>query len=112
LLKPNAVESPPAAFAWEPKAVDCPPVAVAVGPQALSSRAAALALVPDCFCRIWEALGGEIYVDANSNLAHSGGKLYRGDFGATLRAAPQHAIGAPKGQRIEVFGLQHLKPNP
>ncbi len=64
------------------------------------------------FCRIWEALGGEVYVDANSNLSHSGEKLYRGDFGATLRAAPQHAIGAPKGQRIQVSGLQHLKPNP
>lgn len=64
------------------------------------------------FCRIWEALGGEIYVDANSNLSHSGERLYRGDFGATLRAASHHAVGAPKGQRIRVTGLESLKPNP
>ena len=64
------------------------------------------------FCRIWEAIGGEIYVDANSNLTHSGERLYRGDFGATLRAFSAHAIGAPKGQRIQVFGLENLKPNP
>jgi hypothetical protein len=64
------------------------------------------------FCRIWEAIGGEIYVDANSNLSHSGERLYRGDFGATLRAASHHAVGAPKGQRIRVAGLENLKPNP
>jgi hypothetical protein len=64
------------------------------------------------FCRLWEALGGEIYVDANSNLSHSGERTYRGDFGATLRAAPACAVGAPKGQRIIVHGLENLKPNP
>jgi hypothetical protein len=64
------------------------------------------------FCRLWEALGGEIYVDANSNLSHSGERLYRGDFGATLRAFSAHAIGAPKGQTICVRGLENLKPNP
>jgi hypothetical protein len=64
------------------------------------------------FCRLWEALGGEIFVDANSNLSHLGERLYRGDFGATLRAAPAHAVGAPKGQRINVVGMENLKPNP
>jgi hypothetical protein len=64
------------------------------------------------FCRLWEALGGEIYVDANSNLSHSGERLYRGDFGATLRAFSAHAVGAPKGQRINVRGIENLKPNP
>jgi len=64
------------------------------------------------FCRLWEALGGEIYVDANSNLSHAGERLYRGDFGATLRAFSAHAIGAPKGQTIRVHGLENLKPNP
>ncbi|MFZ0425183.1 MAG: hypothetical protein WAL80_20075 [Xanthobacteraceae bacterium] len=64
------------------------------------------------FCRLWEALGGEVYVDANSNLTHSGERLYRGNFPATLRAAPAHAIGAPKGQTIRVHGLENLKPNP
>jgi hypothetical protein len=28
------------------------------------------------FCRLWEALGGDIYVDANSNLSHAGERLY------------------------------------
>ncbi|MFZ3311436.1 MAG: hypothetical protein WA280_18945, partial [Xanthobacteraceae bacterium] len=60
------------------------------------------------FCRIWEALGGEIYADANSNLTHSGERLYHGDFGATLRAFSAHAIGAPKGQQIRVHGLENL----
>ena len=64
------------------------------------------------FCRLWEALGGEIFVDANSNLSHLGERTYRGDFGATLRAAPAHAVGAPKGQRISVVGMENLKPNP
>ena len=64
------------------------------------------------FCRLWEALGGEIYVDAKSNLSHAGERLYRGDFGATLRAFSAHAIGAPKGQTIRVHGLENLKPNP
>jgi hypothetical protein len=64
------------------------------------------------FCRLWEALGGEIHVDANSNLSHLGERTYRGDFGATLRAAPAHAVGAPKGQIIRVLGTENLKPNP
>ena len=40
------------------------------------------------FCRLWEKIGGEMYVDANSNLSHAGERLYTGDFGATLRSAP------------------------
>lgn len=64
------------------------------------------------FCRLWEALGGEIHVDANSNLSHSGERLYRGDFAATLRAAVHHAIGAPKGQHLRVSGMENLKSNP
>ena len=51
-------------------------------------------------------------MDANSNLSHLGERLYRGDFGATLRNASHHAVGAPKGQRIRVSGMEHLKPNP
>jgi hypothetical protein len=64
------------------------------------------------FCRLWEKIGGEIYVDANSNLSHTGERVYTGDFGATLRHALPVAVGAPKGQRIEVTGLNNLKPNP
>jgi len=63
------------------------------------------------FCRLWERIGGEIYVDANSNLSHQGSRLYTGDFAATLRAALNRAVGAPKGQQIFVRGLDHLKPN-
>ena len=64
------------------------------------------------FCRLWEKIGGEMYVDANSNLSHAGGRVYTGDFGATLRHALAVAVGAPKGQRIRVSGLNNLKPNP
>src|SRR5262249_50581766 len=56
--------------------------------------------------------GGEIYVDANSNLSHQGERLYTGDFGATLRAALSTAVGAPKGLHMRIAGLEHLKPNP
>ena len=52
-----------------------------------------------------------MHVDANSNLTHAGGRLYTGDFGATLRHALPIAVGAPKGQRIRVTGLDNLKPN-
>jgi hypothetical protein len=64
------------------------------------------------FCRLWEKIGGEIYVDANSNLSHTGQRVYTGDFGATLRHALPVAVGGPKGQRIEVTELNNLKPNP
>jgi len=64
------------------------------------------------FCRLWEKIGGELYVDANSNLSHAGERLYTGDFVATLRSALPVAVGAPKGQRIHVTGLDNLKPNP
>jgi hypothetical protein len=64
------------------------------------------------FCRLWEKIGGEMYVDANSNLTHAGGRLYTGDFGATLRHALPSAVGAPKGQRIRITGLDNLKPSP
>jgi hypothetical protein len=29
-----------------------------------------------------------------------------------LRNASHHAVGAPKGQRIRVSGMENLKPNP
>jgi hypothetical protein len=67
---------------------------------------------PESGRRLWEKIGGEMYVDANSNLTHAGGRLYTGDFGATLRHALPVAVGAPKGQRIRVTGLDNLKPNP
>ena len=64
------------------------------------------------FCRLWEKLGGKIYVDANSNLAHMGGKIYRGDFGASLRRDVRYAVTAPAGMTYKVTGLENLNPNP
>jgi hypothetical protein len=63
------------------------------------------------FCRLWEKIGGEIYVDANSDLSHQGERLYTGDFAATLRSALPSAVGAPEGQRMSIKGLENLKRN-
>jgi hypothetical protein len=64
------------------------------------------------FCRRWEQMGGTIYVDANSNLAHQGGKIFRGDFGASLKRDVRHAVCAPAGMRYVVTGMEHLHANP
>jgi hypothetical protein len=64
------------------------------------------------FCRLWEKIGGEIYVDANSDLMHEGRRVWRGDFAAALGTACQFAVGAPKGQRIRVIGVENLKKKP
>ena len=64
------------------------------------------------FCRRWEKMGGKIYVDANSNLAHMGGKIYRGDFAASLTRNAPWAVTAPAGKEYQVSGLEHLKSNP
>jgi hypothetical protein len=63
------------------------------------------------FCRLWEAIGGEVFVDATSNLSHQGERLYSGDFAATLRTALPSAVGAPEGQRMHISGLENLKRN-
>lgn len=63
------------------------------------------------FCRLWERLGGKIYVDANSNLSHQGGKIYRGDFAGSLVRDVRYAVTAPKGLRYVVTGTEHLRPN-
>jgi hypothetical protein len=44
------------------------------------------------FCRIWEKIGGKVYVDANSNLSHQGERLYTGDFAMTLKTALPSAV--------------------
>lgn len=38
------------------------------------------------FCRRWQGIGGQIYVDAASNLTHQGGHVYRGNFLESLKA--------------------------
>ena len=64
------------------------------------------------FCRLWEKLGGEIFIDATSQLSHKGSKLFYGDYGASLRSSVQLAVGGPKGQRIELVGLDNLNRKP
>jgi hypothetical protein len=48
-------------------------------------------------------------LNANSDRTHEGRRVYRGDFAATLRNACHVAVGAPKGQRIRVVGMENLK---
>jgi len=64
------------------------------------------------FCRLWEKIGGEVFVDATSNLSHQGERLYTGDFAATLKQALPVAVGAPEGQRMSIKGLENLKRKP
>jgi hypothetical protein len=64
------------------------------------------------FCRLWEQIGGEVFVDATSNLTHQGERLYTGDFATTLRTALPAAVGAPEGQRMSISGLENLKRKP
>jgi hypothetical protein len=45
------------------------------------------------FCRRWRDLGGRIYVDMQSKLAHHGSHVYRGDFGAAFAQDPAKAFG-------------------
>jgi hypothetical protein len=61
------------------------------------------------FCRLLNEIGVDIYVDAHSKLTHMGSKLYSGDLAKTLSLAPANAIGAVKGARIHVTGLDPSK---
>ena len=45
------------------------------------------------FCRRWRDLGGKVYVDARSKLAHHGAFTYRGDFSAARAQDPARAVG-------------------
>lgn len=64
------------------------------------------------FCRLWSGLGESIYIDANSNLTHQGGKTYRGDFATSLQTFLPNAIGAPAGSTLRLHGAEYLRPNP
>ena len=64
------------------------------------------------FCRRWEAMGGTVHVDANSNLQHQGGKIFRVDFGASLIRDVRYAVTAPAGMRYVVTGIENVRPNP
>jgi hypothetical protein len=50
------------------------------------------------FCRRWQAIQGQIFVDAASNLTHQGGHLYSGNFleSLKLRVAAAQAAQAPQ----------------
>lgn len=63
------------------------------------------------FCRLWSAVGGAVYVDAQSNLTHHGYKTYRGDFATSLLQSLPHAIGAAEGTLMQLEGGQYLVPN-
>ncbi|MGV2293286.1 hypothetical protein AAHK20_31575 [Trinickia sp. YCB016] len=63
------------------------------------------------FCRLWQALGESIYIDANSNLSHQGTKSFRGEFASSLLAALPFAVGGPAGTRMVLTGTQYLRPN-
>ena len=63
------------------------------------------------FCRFAGNDKRKVYVDANSNLAHQGGKIYRGDFGGSLLRDVRYAVTAPAGMRYVMNGLENLRPN-
>ncbi|MHC1481393.1 hypothetical protein ACYJW8_14170 [Frateuria aurantia] len=60
------------------------------------------------FCRLWEAIGGEIYVDAGSDLIHEGYKTYTGNFAQSLLTYAPHAVGAPGGTMLRLSGQHYL----
>lgn len=64
------------------------------------------------FCRLWSRLGEPIHVDANSNLSHQGGKLYRGNLADSLLSSLPHAVGGPPGAAMVLKGQEYLAPNP
>jgi hypothetical protein len=49
------------------------------------------------FCRLWEKIGGEIYVDANSNLSHQGGTALYGGFRSHIKSRAEHSGGSAQG---------------
>ena len=63
------------------------------------------------FCHLWRQIGGEIYVDAQSNLTHQGAKIYRGDFAQSLQTNLAQTIFAPKGTPLELEISAPLQSN-
>lgn len=60
------------------------------------------------FCRLWENIGGKIYIDALSNLTHQGSKLYSGNLAISLQTNFSQAILAKKGLSMTIKGLEYL----
>ena len=63
------------------------------------------------FCYLWNKIGGQIFIDANSNLTHEGKKIYTGSFGETLKLDLGSAVGAPPGLPMQLFGGEFISPN-
>ena len=63
------------------------------------------------FCQLWQQHGGEIYLDAQSNLTHQGGKLFTGYFAQSLVNDPAKAVQCPTDKPIVLSGTEHLFPN-
>ena len=64
------------------------------------------------FCRLWENIGGKIYIGCQSNLAHQGAKIYSGSFANSLENNFALAIPAKADIQLKITGLSYLKPNP
>ena len=45
------------------------------------------------FCRRWRDLGGQIYIDTQTQLTHQGTFVYEGDFATRYRINPERACG-------------------
>ncbi|KPU92918.1 hypothetical protein APR50_12980 [Variovorax paradoxus] len=39
------------------------------------------------FCRRWQSIGGQVFVDTRSRLTHTGTRVYRGDYARSLAAS-------------------------
>ncbi|MDF7675467.1 hypothetical protein PT286_01775 [Neisseriaceae bacterium ESL0693] len=63
------------------------------------------------FCRLWNQIGGKIYIDGGSNLSHQGSKTFRGPFTETLLSNLAQAIGAPTGSKMFLHYEKPPEPN-
>lgn len=64
------------------------------------------------FCRLWQQIGGEVFVDVQSNLTHQGAKIYRGSFAHSLKTNLAQAVFAPKGLEMSLSLEGELFANP
>ena len=58
------------------------------------------------------AIGGEVYVDVQSNLTHQGAKIYRGAFADSLQTNIAQAVFAPAGTPMSLDLAAPLASNP
>jgi len=60
----------------------------------------------------WQQIGGEVYVDVQSNLTHQGAKIYRGAFADSLQTNVAQAVFAPAGTPMSLDLAAPLASNP